>query len=261
MAGIITLLSDFGQSDGYVACLKGVILGICPDVRMVDISHMIKPQDIRSAGFILFSSYGCFPRGTIHLVVVDPGVGTDRLAIAVRTSSGVFIGPDNGIFSLVLQKEAVLEARSIENPDLQKRPVSKTFHGRDIFAPAAAHLLAGLPFGLLGPTCSPAISEWALPCSTPEGVEGEIIHVDRFGNSITNVSGDALRGRGSLERWRVQAGEVSGLPVMETYGQAPHGSAIALMGSSGFFEIAISGGNAASELGLNTGSRVIFGIP
>jgi len=261
VAGIITLLSDFGLRDWYVASMKGIILGIFPGARLVDISHQMDPLDIRSAAFVLFSCYSCFPPGTIHLAVVDPGVGTERRAIAVRTSSGVFVGPDNGIFSIVLQKEPVLEARSIENADFQRKPISATFHGRDIFAPAAANLAAGLSLERLGPSCTPAISEWASPLITGEGIEGEVIHIDRFGNAITNVAGDALGGQVALARWRVRAGEAHGLPIIDTYGVAPPGSAVALIGSSGFFEIAISRGNAASKLGLNTGSRVFFQRP
>lgn len=258
--GIVTLTSDFGLRDWYVASMKGVILDIDPEARLVDISHQIAPQDVRSGAFVLFASYGCFPCGTVHLAVVDPGVGTGRLAIAVRTASGIFIGPDNGIFSLVLQKEEAWEARSLENPDLQRKPVSRTFHGRDIFAPAAAHLAAGIEFELLGPACAPVISQWASPSCTSAGIEGEVIHIDRFGNAITNVTPDALGEPGQSVRWKVRAGEGAGLPVLETYGLVSPGSALALVGSSGFLEIAVNQGNAASELGLYTGTGVLFSL-
>ncbi|MFZ2446931.1 MAG: SAM-dependent chlorinase/fluorinase [Syntrophobacteraceae bacterium] len=257
-APIITLLTDFGLRDGYVASMKGVILGIAPDAAPVDISHLIAPQDVRSAAFVLFTCYECFPHRTVHLAVVDPGVGTDRGAIAVRAGSFFLVGPDNGIFSLVLRKETGWRARSLENTDFHRQPASATFHGRDIFAPVAAHLARGAPFEALGPECAPAISEWASPIRTAEGIEGEVIHIDRFGNAVTNITREMPGDLGPSERWSVSAEKASGLPVLGAYGLAAAGSALALVGSSGFFEIAVNGGNAASELGLRPGSKVYF---
>jgi S-adenosyl-L-methionine hydrolase (adenosine-forming) len=255
-APIITLMSDFGLQDGYVASMKGVILGIAPDALLVDISHEIPPQDIRSAAFVLSTCYACFPQGTVHLAVVDPGVGTERKAIAVRSPVGFFVGPDNGIFSLVLGRETRWEARSLENCSLWRKETSATFHGRDIFAPVAARLARGVPFDLLGPLCSPAVLEWSSPIRGESEVQGEIIHIDRFGNCITNVAGDDLMVSGPLENWTVRAGGVTISSILNTYGQSRPGSVLALNGSSGYIEIAINQGNAASELGLSTGTRI-----
>ncbi len=257
-AKIVTLLSDFGLRDGYVASMKGVILGIAPDARLVDISHLIESQDIRSAAFVLFTSYGCFPQGTVHLAVVDPGVGTSRKAIAVRTRSFFLVGPDNGIFSLLLGQEQEWEARSLENPDFHRLPPSNTFHGRDIFAPVAASLAAGASFELFGPPCSPVICDWASPLSTSAGIQGEVIHIDHFGNAITNVTREALERQAPLDRWKASAGGGIGLPVLDAYGQATPGKSLVLAGSSGFLEIALNLGNAAAEFGLDTGSKVFF---
>ena len=251
----ITLLTDFGLLDGYVAAMKGVILGIAPEARLVDISHMVPPQDIRSAAFILFTSYAYFPPGTVHLAVVDPGVGTERRPIAVRTRSYFLAGPDNGLFSLILEKETGWEARTIENTDLFREPVSATFHGRDIFAPTAASLCLGRPFDTIGPVCSPFIAEWSTPVRTDGMIEGEIIHIDRFGNAITNIDRE-MAASGIQVRWKARIGGIPDLPVLDTYGRASKGSALALIGGSGFVEIAVNMGNAASELGLHTGMKV-----
>jgi hypothetical protein len=255
---IITLTSDFGLSDGYVASMKGVILGIAPDARLVDISHDIPPQEVRSAAFVLATCYECFPAGTVHLAVVDPGVGTERRAIAVRTRSGFFIGPDNGIFSLVLAKETGWEARSLENEDLWRNPVSAIFHGRDIFAPVAAGIARGVAFELVGPVCFPAVLEWSSPIAGRAEVEGEIIHIDRFGNCITNVTKEHLNAAGPLESWCLRAGGIEIPSILETYGRGAPGSALALVGSSGYIEIAVNQGSAASRLGLHPGTKILF---
>jgi len=255
---IVTLLSDFGLQDGYVACMKGVILGIAPEVDLVDVSHLIAPQDVRSAGFVLFTAYRYFPPGTVHLAVVDPGVGTERKAIAVRTESGFFVGPDNGIFSLVLKNEAGFEARNLENADFQLRPLSSTFHGRDLFAPAAAHIARGASFDLLGPETAPMIAQWSSPVRGKSGIEGEIIHIDRFGNCITNVTLQEIAKVHLASAWRVKAGQGPELPLYDTYSRVQPGNALALAGSSGFVEIAVNRGNAALNLGLRIGTAVYF---
>lgn len=240
--------------------MKGVILGISPDVTLVDISHLVLPGDIRSGAFVLLTSYYCFPRDTINLAVIDPGVGTSRRAIAVRTSSHYFVGPDNGIFSLVLAREKAWEARSLENPDLHRKPVSSTFHGRDIFASVAAHLAAGTSFDLVGPPCSPVSCEWSVPVVSPKTIRGEVIHIDSFGNAITNVTQELLNEQFPLEKWRAGAGKFSDIPILRTYGLSRPGSIISLAGSSGFMEIAVNEGDAASLLGLVAGSPVWFSI-
>ncbi len=255
---LITLLTDFGLHDGYVASMKGVILGICPHAKLVDISHLIAPQNVRSAAFVLCSSYEYFPPGTIHLAVVDPGVGTERGAIAIRTGSCFFVGPDNGVFSLILKKEARWEARKIENSQFRRSPLSSTFHGRDLFAPAAAHIARGVQFATLGPPCDPIFVEWGEPIIGEGEVKGEVIHVDRFGNAIINVMRETLETQGPVEKWIINAGETVIEAIELTYGRVRAGEALALTGSNGFIEIAVNQGNAASELGLAPGTEVTF---
>lgn len=255
---IITLLTDFGLRDGYVASMKGVILERAPDARLVDISHLVAPRDVRSAAFVLFTAHGCFPAGTVHLAVVDPGVGTSRRAIAVRTRSFFFVGPDNGIFSLVLKAEKGWEARSLENPEFHRKPLSSTFHGRDLFAPAAARIARGAPFHLFGPVCDPLLSEWSAPAHTAAGIEGEVIHIDHFGNCITNVTRKELETSAPADRYAVRLGAVVLPHILDTYGQVETGKALALVGSSGFIEIAVNGGSAEVQLGLRAGTKVLF---
>lgn len=255
---IITLLSDFGLQDGYAACMKGVILEICPGAKLVDISHLIAPHGVRSGAFVLYASYEYFPRGTVHLAVVDPGVGTERGAIAIRTGSSFFVGPDNGIFSLILEKETGWEARRLENPQFRRSPLSSTFHGRDLFAPAAAHLACGASFDDLGPCCDPALPAWGRPITRDGEVTGEVIHIDRFGNAITNVPGEILEKQGPAEKWMIEAGKSVINSIRQTYGRAVMGEALALAGSAGFIEVAVNQGNAAAELELHPGTRVVF---
>jgi len=255
---LITLLTDFGLQDGYVASMKGVILEICPDANMIDISHLIAPQNVRSAAFVLGSSYKYFPRGTIHLAVVDPGVGTERGAIAVRTGSCFFVGPDNGVFSLILRKEVCWEARKLENRQFWRNPPSNTFHGRDLFAPAAAHIARGIQFDALGPPCDPTFVEWSEPTIGNGEVKGEVIHIDRFGNAIINVMLETLETQGPAEKWTINLGKTVIDSIRPAYGRVTVGEALALTGSNGYIEIAINQGNAASELGLVQGTKVIF---
>ncbi len=189
---IITLLTDFGLEDGYAAAMKGVILGIRPDARIVDISHLVPPRDVRAGAFVLASTCGFFPAGTVHVAVVDPGVGTARAAVAIRTPRYFFVGPDNGLFSLALQRETTWESRTLENPAYRLPEVSSTFHGRDIFAPAAAHLAQGAPFEEFGPPCTLSVPDWTAVVRSGESCTGEIIHVDHFGNAVTNLTRECL---------------------------------------------------------------------
>ena len=253
---IITLLTDFGCLDGYVASMKGVILGICPDVQIVDISHSIPPQDIRSGSFVLASASGDFPRGTVHLAVVDPGVGTDRRAIAVATPQCFFVGPDNGIFSLALRRESALEARSLDNPRFLRPRISNTFHGRDIFAPVAAHLAAGAEFHLLGPICRPFMASWNEPVCDSTGVHGEVIHIDRFGNAVTNLERSLLSGLAFPGEWTVRVRDALSCRPVSTYGDGNPGDLVALIGSSDFLEIAVNRGNASISYGIRIGDPV-----
>lgn len=252
---VITLLSDFGLSDGYVASMKGAILRICPSARLVDVTHLVPPQDIRAGAFLLANVYPEFPEGTIHLAVVDPGVGTGRKPIAVVTPRAVLVGPDNGLFSLVLEKETSVEARILENPAYRHLKVSNTFHGRDIFAPAAAHLASGAPFEGFGPVCTPHIAPWSRAARAGDELRGEIIHIDRFGNAISNI------GEKMMREFAVEGGTAAGirgqsLPLVSAYGDLDPGAVMALIGSSGYLEVAVNQGSAAKKLGIATGEPI-----
>ncbi len=253
---IVTLLSDFGTRDGYVAAMKGVILGICPGACLVDVTHEVPPQDVRAGAFVLSTVYEHFPPGSIHVAVVDPGVGTDRKALGLQAARQFFVGPDNGIFSLVLRKHPDRTAYSLENPAFRKEPVSRTFHGRDLFAPAAAHLAAGAPLESMGPPCTPGMEPWSSPRSSPREILGEAIYVDHFGNIITNITRDDLGSAASLPSWRIRVGRTPVPFSGDTYGRAAPGTLLAYWGSAGFLEIAVNRGNAALTLGIVIGQRV-----
>ncbi len=255
MTPAITLLTDFGDQDGYVGVMKGVIVGICPTVRILDLTHAVPPQNIAAARFTLLQTYRYFPPGTIHTVVVDPGVGTARRAIAVQTATGYFVGPDNGVLSGVLEEEEAIAAVALTCPAYWRTPQpSPTFHGRDIFAPVAAHLAAGVPLAALGPAIAPAgLLRLTLP--TPQITDtlmiGHVQHVDYFGNLITTLKGDRLAARS----WQLQVGQIT-MPVGQTYGDVPIGHAIAIVGSHGWVEIAVNGSSAQARLRLRVGDEI-----
>ena len=195
---IITLTTDFGTSDAYVGIMKGVILSINPNARVVDVTHAIPPQDIYEAAFSIYAAHSYFPKGTIHIIVVDPGVGSDRQAIVCQTESAFFVCPDNGVLSYLLQsveneEKQPVDAVAIQNSAYYLSEVSNTFHGRDIFAPVAAHLSLGVPLDDIGP---PAQTLVQLPIQVPElsgnTLTGQIVKIDRFGNAITNISETAI---------------------------------------------------------------------
>jgi S-adenosylmethionine hydrolase len=190
---IITLTTDFGTRDGYVGAMKGVILGVAPTASVVDISHEISPQDVAEGAFVLASACPCFPPATIHVAVVDPGVGTERRGVLIETERYVLIGPDNGLFSGVLAVDPLVRAVSLENPSLMRPDVSATFHGRDVFAPAAAHIARGVPVAEFGPeVASPVeLNLWRAE-STSGCVTGRVVHIDGFGNCVTNIGRAAV---------------------------------------------------------------------
>jgi S-adenosylmethionine hydrolase len=254
VAPIVTLTTDFGLSDSYVASIKGVILSINPKARLVDISHQVPPQDILHGAFVLATAWSYFPRGTIHLAVVDPGVGTRRKAIAVSHKGHTFLAPDNGILSLALGGVMPSGSRAIAitNPRYRLKRVSSTFHGRDIFAPAAAYLSRGLALGELGPALYRIKSlRVATPIRQPDGsLQGSVIHVDAFGNLVTNIRrGDA---RGDITV-RVGGRTIAGLSA--TY--AASEGFLALWGSSDYLEIAVRDGNARRALKVKRGDPVL----
>lgn len=252
---LLTLLTDFGLSDVYVGVMKGVIAQINPHLKVVDITHAIPPQNIAAARFCLMNAFPYFPEGTVHVAVVDPGVGSRRRAIAVETTAGFLVGPDNGLFSGVLSQYPALAVVELTNPQFWRSPTpSSTFHGRDIFAPVAAHLASGVPLQNLGE----ALAKDSLvqlpidPCiQTETGAKGYIQYIDYFGNCVTNIPGAVVLGK-------VWSAVVAGLtlPSYNTYSDSHPGTALALVGSHGWVEIAVSNGNARSQLGLNLGARV-----
>ena len=236
--------------------MKGVIAAINPNARTIDISHDVPAGNIRAGAFALASSYSFFPPDTIHLAIVDPGVGSNRRPIAVKTTRYTFVGPDNGVLSWAVAREKILAIHLLENPKFFLRTVSKTFHGRDVFSPVAAHLSLGIPVQQLGPRCKELISiPWPGASSAKNEICGEILYVDRFGNAITNI-----------EHWRFEALHnhasckvVSGRfrSIFGTHYQAvPPGRPVAVLGSTGFLELAVNAGNAAGEFGLREGNKV-----
>lgn len=246
MRAIITLLTDFGTADGYVGEMKGVMLARVPDATLVDITHDIPPQDVETARLTLARVWRRFPAGTVHLVVVDPGVGTERAALAIRSDDRFLVGPDNGVLSPALLM-ADATAVALQMP----AGASATFHGRDVFAPAAASLASGSDIGRLGARMvDPLIRRTPEPRRAGDGaLIGEVIGIDRFGNAITNLVG--------LRAGTVEAAGLS-LPLRRTYGDVPSGAPIALIGSTGLIELAVRDGNAARALQLTRGSVVLF---
>lgn len=255
---IITLTTDFGTRDWFVGTMKGVIASIAPQTKVVDLTHDLRQGDIRGGAFALAASHRFFPEGTIHVVVVDPGVGSQRKAVAVQTASSSFVGPDNGVLSWALAKEKIRSIRSLENEAYFLRPVSKTFHGRDVFAPTAAHLSRGVTIQKLGPTLKDFIRlEWPQPCMRRGRLEGEVVYIDRFGNAITNLEGAFLRGS-TAATCEIYARRREGCPVRKHYQAVAPKSPVAVVGSSGFVEIVVNGGSAEEAFGLRIGTSVVL---
>jgi S-adenosylmethionine hydrolase len=256
---IITLTTDFGASGWFAAAMKGVIAGIAPDARVVDVTHEIAGQDLLAGAFVLAQCFRNFPRDTVHVAVVDPGVGSPRRAIAVKSQDYFFLAPDNGVLTLALaavDDRVPLQIRSIENERLFNHPVSRTFHGRDIFAPVAAHLANGVAFQEVGPAIENiARLEIAEPTLTKKGIEGCVMFVDRFGNLITNIAARHLE--------ELPSGPKSfrlGLRAIRKFGrfyaEVPLGVPIALIGSSNFVELCVNGGSAQKKFHAKIGDRV-----
>ncbi|MCT7974125.1 SAM hydrolase/SAM-dependent halogenase family protein [Laspinema olomoucense] len=253
---MLTLLTDFSSHDVYVGVMKGVIACINPRATIVDLTHEIPPQDVAAARFCLMNAYPYFPQGTVHVAVVDPGVGSARRAIALQLPHSILVGPDNGLFSGVLSPEnPILAAVELSNSDYWRTPdPSTTFHGRDIFAPVGAHLSKGVPLEDLGPAIDPQtlvtldLPQWQWQ---NQEIAGFIQYIDRFGNLITNIPGSVVRKKlGS-----VAVGDRM-IPGGNTYSDAPKGGSVALVGSHGWVEIAINGGNASYTLQLAVGGTV-----
>jgi len=250
----IVLLTDFGLRDPYVGILKGVILSVHPTAQIVDLTHDVGSQDLASAYVLLRDSYRYFPRGTIFVSVVDPGVGTDRSIIGIQTRDFVFLAPDNGILGFLQHDRQVRRIVRIENAKYFRPTVSSTFHGRDIFAPVAGHLSRGLNLGQLGSAIR-SIRSLKLPkaTSTPAGVSGEVVAVDRFGNLVTNIPADRLSSPGTV---CIRVGRREILGVAGTYADRKAGKTLAYVGSTGFLEIAVNRGDAARKLNVRVGQAV-----
>jgi S-adenosylmethionine hydrolase len=273
MSSIITLTTDFGYEDAYVAAVKGAILSINPEANIIDISHSIKPQNILQAAFILSAAYRYFPKQTIHMAIVDPGVGSERQGIILKTPSAIFVAPDNGILSYIIDdlfsvesrslteqthdlKEIVfkkgLEAVAITDPRFWRHPVSPTFHGRDIFAPVAAGLSLGIsPYEFGEKINSLHILPIPKPSLDPEGnLVGRVLHVDRFGTLITNIKNNDLPGKDVML-------EVAGYCIQgisDYYAQKE--GVMAIVGSSGYLEVSLRGGSACDFLGAIVGDEI-----
>jgi len=254
---IITLITDFGASDIFVGVMKGGILNINPEAKIIDITHEIEPQDVIGGAFLLGSSYRYFPRGTVHLSVIDPGVGSERRAITVETEDYYFVTPDNGSLSHVLAEDAVRKAIELSNPDYFLPEISDTFHGRDIFAPVAAHISKGVPLENLGEIVTDLVK---LPILTPQTSDDRIIahviYIDRFGNLITNIS-KSVFGKARRERdFVISIKDKQINQIKRAYSEVPTGELLGIFSSFGNLEIAVNGGNAAKNLGVEKGAPV-----
>jgi S-adenosylmethionine hydrolase len=255
---VITLTTDFSE-DFFAGVMKGVIAGINPDAHVIDITHALALGDIRAGAFALMVSCAYFPAGSIHVVVVDPGVGSARRILCARTQSYVFLAPDNGILSWMLDRQPPIDVHAVEERKFFLPAVSSTFHGRDVFAPVAAHLSLGTKVEELGPPVAPgAITRIEFPKPVrPDArtLKGKILYIDRFGNGITNISADDLKGA-DLAAVRVDVLSSSIKGLSRSYVGALPGTALALLGSAGFLEIACSVGSAAKRFGLKVGENV-----
>ncbi|RLI10868.1 hypothetical protein DRO33_05085 [Candidatus Bathyarchaeota archaeon] len=257
---MITLTTDFGTRDPYVASMKGVILSICPEATVIDISHDVPKFDIRAGALIMAQAAIWFPPGTVHVGVVDPGVGTARRAIVVETRRYAFVGPDNGLLMLAATRDGLKAVYAIENEDLMLSEVSRTFHGRDIFAPVAARLASGLEPSQVGPE----IQDYVVPSfARPELREGralgEVMYIDGFGNLITNIPEELLARLGLRDGSRLAVrlgGHELELRLCSAYGEAKPGELLAIIDSWGMLEVAVNLGSAAGRLGARPGEPV-----
>lgn len=256
---VITLLTDFGAQDYFVGAMKGVILGINPSATIVDITHEIPPHDIHAAAFNLLACYQVFPPGTIHLAVVDPGVGSDRHAVVIECARQFFVGPDNGLFSWITERERDFRAWRIVNEKFFRQPISSTFHGRDVFAPVAAALSNGVPPQEFGPVMNEIISLDPLaPRPLKDGLEGSVIHIDRFGNCITSFTPEHLNEKviAAGAKLIMNGQEVGSFRRFFSDRDPARAEIFMLIGSAGFVEIAAQNASAAAILSAQRGDAV-----
>lgn len=258
---LITLLTDFGYVDGYAGVMKGVILKIVPDAIIVDITHGIEPQDITGAALVLWGSYRYFPHGAVHCVVVDPEVGTGRRSIVVRTRHYIFVAPDNGVISWAIQEDGIESVIEITNTRYMLPVVSQTFHGRDVFAPIAAHVARGVPIEEFGHALQ--IDELVqLPPLSVRMESGKligcIVHIDRFGNAITNLKREEFERWLTMQpthKWIARIGTSQFNRIARSYADAAPNQPLILFNSYGLLEVAINRGHASNELDLNVGDE------
>lgn len=256
MSRLITLLTDFGTQDAFVGVMRGVLKSLAPEAEVIDLTHHVPPQDIRAGAFVLKTAYKYFPPGTIHLAVVDPGVGGARRPVAAQIGDFLYVCPDNGLLSYVLAQDTLTQAVTLENRQFHLPHVSRTFHGRDIFAPVAAHLASGVPLDTLG---TPLETLQTFPLSQPtlsrDTITCHVVYADVFGNLFTDLTEDMA------ETWLappalIEAGGTVIHGLSDSYSQAPEGRPLALFGSSGHLEIAVRNGNARAQLGVEVGDRI-----
>ena len=253
---IITLLTDFGTQDAFVGVMKGIIKSLAPRADVIDLTHHVPMQDIQAGAFVLKTAYRYFPPGTIHLAVVDPGVGSERRPVAAKIGDFVYVCPDNGLLSHVLGEDTLTQAVILNNGQYHLPSVSRTFHGRDIFAPVAAHLANGVPLEAFG---TPAETLQTFPLSVPfvfgSTLTCHILYADVFGNLFTDLTEEGVK-IGATSRVVVGVGSTSIEGIVDSYSAVPEGSPLALFGSSGHLEIAVRNGSARKQLGVNVGDRV-----
>jgi S-adenosyl-L-methionine hydrolase (adenosine-forming) len=254
---VITLTTDFGAGSHYAAAMKGVILSIHPAATIVDISHDVPPQDIRRAALLLDAAAYWFPPETIHVAVVDPGVGTDRALVYARIGQQQFIAPDNGLLSRLASRTPPMKLIRLADPAYWLERISTTFHGRDIMAPVAAHLALGLDPDRLGPPLDRLNAiDWPEPHQHPNRIDGAVIEIDSFGNLITNLTAELIAGRPTDRRACIVCNIYETWGIYHAYAEQPSGTLVALIGSSGRIELALVGDNAARRLGIGIGSPV-----
>lgn len=256
--GVVTMTTDFGLNDSYVGTMKGVILKIFPEARIVDISHQINPQDILEATLVLDSAYRYFPAGSVHLVVVDPGVGGGRRPMVISTDHHAFVGPDNGTFTRVLESEPGAEAFEIRDSSYMLPNISDTFHGRDIFGPVAAHLASEVEARWFGKWIEDFVR---LPIpqlrGAPGALMGEVVYVDRFGNLVTNIDLQSFYTLVKGKRYRITAGAESLESISRCYADGQPGQLLALFGCQQTLELSVNKGSAANKLGKGRGLQVV----
>jgi S-adenosylmethionine hydrolase len=255
---IITLTTDFGLKDPYAAEMKAAILGICPNAVIVDITHEIEKFNIRTGAYVLASAVPYFPTGTIHVAVVDPGVGTRRRPMLIQTRQGFFVGPDNGLLILAAENQGIKCIHEITNPRLMLPRVSGTFHGRDVFAPAASHLANGVPPKEFGPEIRDAVKpEFTKVTLRKDALTGEVLHIDNFGNIITNISEKEIARIRTKDMVNVELpNQKLKLKLCKAYAEAKPKKPLALIGSHNYLEIAINQGNAATKFKAKTGDKI-----